>query len=73
MEKSILCVIVGQITRFFAVLAASFQKKFNYKERIFMGICYMVKSTAVASMASIVFTESLSLGDEYADYQNWGL
>ncbi len=49
-------------------MAATFQKKFNYKERIFMGVCYTVKSTAVASVAGIIYNESTKLGPEYADY-----
>lgn len=54
--------------RSFAVAAASFQKKFNFKERIFMGVCYSVKSTAVASVAGIIINESKQLGPDYADY-----
>ena len=66
--NSMICVITGLLMRSFAVAAASFQKKFNFKERIFMGVCYSVKSTAVASVAGIIFNESKLLGPEYADY-----
>lgn len=38
-----------------------------------MGVCYMVKSTAVASIAGIVYNETKVLGEEYKEYQNWGL
>ncbi len=38
-----------------------------------MGVCYSVKSTAVASIAGIIYNESKALGNEYSEYQNWGL
>jgi NhaP-type Na+/H+ or K+/H+ antiporter len=68
-----ICVIIGQIMRYLGVIIATLNKKYNCKERMFMGVCYIVKSTAVASVAGTIFTEASALGDEYKDYQDWGL
>ena len=66
--KSIVCIFCGILFRFLAVLLASHSKKYNFKERLFMAFSYMPKSTAVATVAGVIYNESLSLGQDYEDY-----
>ncbi len=43
------------------------------KERLFMSISWIPKSTVPATLASVVYTDSLAKGAGWEDYQAFGL
>ena len=57
-----ICIISGQLMRFLGVFLCSSSKKYTVKERIFMGLSWIPKSTVPATLASVVYTESNSRG-----------
>ncbi len=59
--------------RFVAVMISSYSNKYTIRERIFMGISWIPKSTVPATLAGVLYTESLALGKQYEDYQSFGL
>jgi len=59
--------------RFFAVMICSHSKKYTIRERIFMGISWIPKSTVPATLAGVIFTEASALGPAFKDYQTYGL
>jgi hypothetical protein len=59
--------------RFIAVIISSHSKKYTIKERIFMALSWIPKSTVPATLAGVIFTEASALGIEYQDYQSFGL
>lgn len=71
--KSIVCILCGLLMRFISVFLVSGSKKYTIKERIFMGISWIPKSTVPATLASVIFTDAKILGSDYADYQKFGL
>jgi hypothetical protein len=38
-----------------------------------MGISWIPKSTVPATLAGVIYTEALALGQPYEDYQSFGL
>jgi NhaP-type Na+/H+ or K+/H+ antiporter len=70
---SFVCIIVAQLMRFVAVIISSHSKKYTIKERIFMGLSWIPKSTVPATLAGVVYTDALALGIQYQDYQSYGL
>lgn len=73
--KAFAVLVCGQFTRFFVVLLGSYtpSNRYTFKERLFIASTYMPKSTTVATVASVIYTESLAKSDEYAEYKTWGL
>lgn len=71
--KAFICVLCGVFVRFVTVFIISWQKKFSYKERLFLATAYIPKSTAVATVASVIYNDALALGDDFHDYQVMGL
>ena len=71
--SSFICIIVAQLMRFVAVIISSHSKKYTIKERIFMGLSWIPKSTVPATLAGVVYTEASALGMQYKDYQTFGL
>jgi NhaP-type Na+/H+ or K+/H+ antiporter len=71
--RSFICIIVAQLMRFVAVIISSHSKKYTIKERIFMGLSWIPKSTVPATLAGVVYTEASALGMQYKDYQTFGL
>jgi hypothetical protein len=59
--------------RFIAVIISSHSKKYTIKERIFMALSWIPKSTVPATLAGVIFTEASALGIQYQDYQSFGL
>jgi hypothetical protein len=55
--------------RFLAVFLVSYSPKYTIKERIFMSLSWIPKSTVPATLAGVIFTEYKALGPDYADYQ----
>jgi len=53
--KSIVCIILGQIMRFLSVFILSYGPKYTIKERIFMSLAWIPKSTVPATLASVVY------------------
>jgi len=59
--------------RFVGVMISSHSKKYKIRERIFMGLSWIPKSTVPATLAGVVYTEALALGPAYSDYASFGL
>jgi NhaP-type Na+/H+ or K+/H+ antiporter len=59
--------------RFIAVFFCSYSPKYTMKERLFMSISWIPKSTVPATLASVVYTDSLAKGAGWEDYQAFGL
>jgi hypothetical protein len=59
--------------RFLGVLISTYSPKYILKERIFMSISWIPKSTVPATLAGVLLTEATALGEKYADYQMYGL
>jgi hypothetical protein len=59
--------------RFIGSFLSSQSKKYTIKERIFMSMAWIPKSTVPATLAGVIYTESLSLGNAYEDMQTFGL
>ena len=59
--------------RFLGVLISTYSPKYTLKERIFMSISWIPKSTVPATLAGVLLTEATALGEKYADYQMYGL
>jgi hypothetical protein len=55
--------------RFLAVFSVSYSSKYTIRERIFMSLSWIPKSTVPATLAGVMFTEAYALGDNYKDYQ----
>jgi hypothetical protein len=53
--------------RFVGSFLSSHSKKYTIKERIFMSMAWIPKSTVPATLAGVIYTESLPLGDSYKD------
>lgn len=66
--RSFICIIVAQIMRFVGAFLVSFGPKYTFKERLFMAISWIPKSTVPATLASVIFTQSTALGADYEDY-----
>ena len=71
--RSFVCIFLGQFMRFIAVFLTSFGPKYTIKERIFMSLAWIPKSTVPATLASIVYTEANSRGSTWSDIQTFGL
>jgi hypothetical protein len=54
-------------------MISSYSNKYTIRERIFMGISWIPKSTVPATLAGVIYTEALALGQPYEDYQSFGL
>ena len=48
-------------------------KLYTIKERIFLATAYIPKSTTVATVAGIIYSDALAMGPAYHDYQVMGL
>ena len=59
--------------RFLAVFFCSHSPKYTVRERIFMALAWIPKSTVPATLASVIYTEAKALGPDYSDYQAYGL
>lgn len=59
--------------RFIAAFLLSYSVKYTIRERIFMSISWIPKATVPATLAGVIFTEACALGDNYKDYQQFGL
>ena len=59
--------------RFISVFVVSHSPKYTLKERLFMSLSWVPKSTVPATLASVVYTESLAKGAAWEDYQAFGL
>lgn len=71
--RSFVCIICAQAMRFIAVFFVSYSPKYTIKERLFMSLSWIPKSTVPATVASVVYTESLAKGAGWEDYQAFGL
>lgn len=71
--RSFVCIIVGQIMRFVGAFMTSTGGKYTIRERIFIALSWIPKSTVPATLASVVYTDSKALGADYLEYQQWGL
>jgi hypothetical protein len=59
--------------RFLAVLLISYSpSKYTLKERIFMAISWIPKSTVPATLASVIYTEALAHGAGWEEYVVYG-
>jgi hypothetical protein len=57
-----------------AFLSSSTEKsKYTLKERLFMSLSWVPKSTVPATLASAIFTEAKSMGSQYSTLQEYGL
>ncbi len=65
--KSFAVIACGQVTRFLTVLVGTHTrtKLYTIKERIFIAFAYLPKSTTVATLASVIYTEAIKRGPEY--------
>lgn len=59
--------------RFLGVFLAASGGKYTIKERIFIGISWIPKTTVPATLASVIYTEAKALGSDYEDLANFGL
>jgi len=59
--------------RFLAVFLISYSpSKYTIKERIFMSLSWIPKSTVPATLASVVYTEALAHGAGWEEYVRFG-
>jgi hypothetical protein len=59
--------------RFVGAFVSSSGDKYTIRERIFISLTWIPKSTVPATLASVVYTESKAMGAEYADLTTFGL
>ena len=52
-----------------SVILMTQSKKLSIKERIFMGISWIPKSTVPATLAGVVYTTAKARGSDYNDYK----
>jgi len=55
------------------VILMTHSKKFTMRERIFMGIAWIPKSTVPATLAGVVYNTAKARGEGYEDYMTYGL
>lgn len=71
--SSFILIFSGQFFRFIGAFISSSQKKHTIKERLFMAMSWIPKSTVPATLGTMIYTESLPMGPKYAELQNYGL
>jgi NhaP-type Na+/H+ or K+/H+ antiporter len=71
--KSFVCIIVGQVMRFIGSFLSSSGGKYTIRERIFISLSWIPKSTVPATLASVIYTESKAMGAQYSELTTFGL
>ena len=59
--------------RFIGAYVSSGGGKYTVKERIFIGLSWIPKSTVPATLASVIYTEAKPLGPDYKELADFGL
>lgn len=63
-------ILIGVTCRWVATVVVTFEKKFTYKERMFMGFAWIPKATVQAALGGMVLAQSQAEGIE--SYEEFG-